>query len=121
MAGDHRREASPLAKTARLAQERDPDNALLWRHGRQRLDGEAIRDALLAVSGRLDPTVGGPSVPDVLKPQERRRTVYGRIDRLHLPGVYRTFDFPDPSGTNPKLPSLSPSHSSPRRVKRCIC
>jgi hypothetical protein len=31
-----------------------------------------------------------------------RRTLYGRIDRLNLPGLYRTFDFPDPNATSPK-------------------
>ncbi len=40
----------------------DPDNLLLWRQARRRLDGEAIRDALLAVSGRLNRSIGGPSI-----------------------------------------------------------
>ena len=37
----------------------DPENTLLWRMNRRRLEAEAIRDALLAVSGRLDGAVGG--------------------------------------------------------------
>ena len=41
----------------------DPDNHLLWRMPLRRLDAEIIRDAVLAVSGVLDPTPGGPSVP----------------------------------------------------------
>ena len=40
----------------------DPDNLLLGRQNRRRLDGEAIRDALLAVSGSLNPAMKGPSV-----------------------------------------------------------
>ena len=40
----------------------DPEGALLSRHPRRRLDGEAIRDALLAASGRLNPVMGGPCV-----------------------------------------------------------
>ena len=40
----------------------DADNALLWRMNRTRLDAESLRDAVLRVSGRLDPTMGGPSV-----------------------------------------------------------
>ena len=40
----------------------DPDNKLLARMNRQRLEGEAVRDALLAVSGRLNPIMGGPGV-----------------------------------------------------------
>ncbi len=44
----------------------DPENALLWKMNRRRLDFEATRDALLAVSGRLDRTPGGPPVKDML-------------------------------------------------------
>ncbi|MDX1647878.1 MAG: PSD1 and planctomycete cytochrome C domain-containing protein, partial [Longimicrobiales bacterium] len=40
----------------------DPDNRYFWRFNRQRLSAEAIRDGLLAVSGQLDPTVGGESL-----------------------------------------------------------
>lgn len=40
----------------------DNDNKLLWRYPRRRLEGEAIRDSMLAVSGLLDPTMGGPGV-----------------------------------------------------------
>lgn len=47
--------------TARAANMRaDPDNRLLWRMNRSRLDADTIRDAVLAVSGRLDLTMGGP-------------------------------------------------------------
>lgn len=40
----------------------DPDNRLLWRMNRQRLEAEAIRDSLLAVSGELQPSEGGPGL-----------------------------------------------------------
>jgi len=40
----------------------DPDNRLLWRMNRLRLDAEAIRDSLLAVSGELQPSTGGPAL-----------------------------------------------------------
>lgn len=81
----------------------DPENRLLWRMNRRRLDFEAIRDATLAASGRLDRTFGGPPVVDVAAPpaSPARRTLYGRIDRLNLAGLYRTFDFPDPNATSP--------------------
>src|SRR5205823_5916971 len=72
-------------------QERDPQNRLLWKFNRRRLDFEATRDALLAVSGRLDPTMGGRSVPLTASPFSNRRTVYGFVDRQNLDGVYRTF------------------------------
>jgi hypothetical protein len=79
----------------------DPENLLLWRMNRTRLDFEATRDSLLAVAGRLDRTVGGPSV-DVLSPGATRRTLYGRVDRLAVPGLYRAFDFPSPDATSPQ-------------------
>jgi hypothetical protein len=41
----------------------DPDNLLLWRMPLRRLESEAIRDAILAVSGKLDRRLGGPAVP----------------------------------------------------------
>ena len=44
------------------AEETDPENRLLWRFPRQRLEGEVIRDSVLAVSGRLNPARGGPPV-----------------------------------------------------------
>jgi hypothetical protein len=80
----------------------DPENRLVWKMNRRRLDFEAVRDTLLAVSGRLDPTVGGPSVKDVLSPACRRRTLYGHIDRLHVPGLFRAFDFPSPDASSPQ-------------------
>lgn len=42
---------------------KDPENLLLWRMNRRRLDAEAIRDAILLVSGRLVDSPGGPSLP----------------------------------------------------------
>ena len=80
----------------------DPENALYWRMNGRRLDLEATRDALLAVSGRLDGRLGGPPMPALTGPGSDRRTLYGFIDRLNLPGLYRTFDFPDPNATSPK-------------------
>lgn len=47
----------------------DPDNKLLWRQNRQRLDAEAIRDAILAVSGTLTEQLGGPPVRVPLDPE----------------------------------------------------
>ncbi len=69
---------------------------------RRRLDFEATRDALLAVSGQLDPVLGGPPVRDLVATSNRRRTVYGYIDRLNLPNLFRTFDFPSPDATSPQ-------------------
>jgi Protein of unknown function (DUF1553)/Protein of unknown function (DUF1549)/Planctomycete cytochrome C len=78
----------------------DPENTLLWRMNRRRLDFEATRDSLLAVAGTLDRAIGGPAVKDILG--SNRRTLYGYVDRLNVPGLYRTFDFPSPDATSPR-------------------
>jgi hypothetical protein len=82
----------------RNPQSEDPDNLLLWRMNRRRLDFEAMRDSFLAVSKRLDPGVGGPPAGDMLG--SNRRSIYGYVERLNLPGLFRTFDFPSPAATS---------------------
>ena len=74
----------------------DPENRLLSHMPRTRLDFEAHRDSVLAVSGRLDRTVGGKSADIAADPNILRRTIYARIDRQNLPGLFRTFDLPNP-------------------------
>ena len=81
---------------------RDPDNRLLWRFNRQRLDFESMRDSVLAVSGSLGPALGGPSAAVESPAFASRRTIYGFIDRQNLDGVYRTFDFAVPDATSPR-------------------
>lgn len=58
------RQASAMtpADVARRQAVDDPDNAYLWRMNRRRLDAEALRDAMLAVTGELNPKAGGPGV-----------------------------------------------------------
>jgi hypothetical protein len=74
----------------------DPENNLLSRMNRQRLDFEALRDTFLAVAGKLDPSIGGLPVDLEAEPFSGKRTTYGLIDRQNLPGVFRTFDFSNP-------------------------
>ncbi|MCI0622163.1 MAG: DUF1553 domain-containing protein [Acidobacteria bacterium] len=74
----------------------DPDNRLHWRANRRRLDVEALRDSFLFVSGRLDLTVGGPSM-DLNDGLNARRTVYAKIGRFKLNNLLTLFDFPEPS------------------------
>ena len=76
----------------------DPGNRLLWHANRRRLDAEAIRDAVLLVSGNLNPLLGGPS--SELEATNSRRTVYGRVSRFKLNSTLDLFDFPNPSITN---------------------
>jgi hypothetical protein len=80
----------------------DPENRLLARANRQRLDFEAMRDALLAVAGNLDRKRGGPAVDLTSTPYTGRRTLYGFIDRQNLPGLFRTFDFASPDASTPQ-------------------
>lgn len=79
--------------------QRDPANRLLWRMNLRRLDVESWRDSLLAISGNLDRTLGGPSA-NLNSPDNRRRTLYAAISRHELNGMLRLFDFPDPNLTS---------------------
>ncbi len=74
----------------------DPSNRLLWKMNRQRLSFEALRDAVLQVSGQLDLTLGGRPVRIEVHPTSNRRTIYGFIDRQNLPPFFRVFDFANP-------------------------
>jgi hypothetical protein len=88
----------------------DPDNRLHWRFKRQRLEAEALRDAILSASGRLDRTMTGSllTVPNrayVTSTVNRsyegydhpRRSVYLPVVRSDLFDLFQAFDFADPS------------------------
>ena len=77
----------PSPQAGRLA---DPENRLLWRAQPRRLDAEQIRDAMLAVSGQLDPASGGPGVP----PEVPRRTIFTRFMRNTREPLADVFDAP---------------------------
>ena len=86
------------SRTDAQAQEVDPENRLLGRMNRSRLEIEAWRDAVLAVSGQLDGAVGGPSMKIDAR-ENRRRTYYAAVSRHDLAPMLRLFDFPDPNIT----------------------
>jgi hypothetical protein len=94
--------SDPPEELARAGENADPENRLLWKMNRRRLDFEAQRDTLLAVSDRLEARMGGAPVELTTTPFVPRRTVYGFIDRQNLPGLFRTFDFPSPDSTSPQ-------------------
>jgi hypothetical protein len=81
------RNPSDLAVGQRL----DPENRLLWKRTVQRLDAEEIRDAMLAVSGEIDPAIGGPSVPTA----RPRRTIDTRVMRNTSDPLLNAFDGAD--------------------------
>ncbi len=80
----------------------DPENRLLWRMQRRRLEYEALRDTLLVAAGRLDRTVTGRPVDLASEPFSRRRTVYGLIDREFLFAPLPIFNVASPDATTPK-------------------
>ncbi len=66
----------------------DPDNKLLWQFPRRRLDGEALRDAMLSVSGQLNPKSGGPSIFPELPPElQKAAGAGGRCRRTRRSGT----------------------------------
>ncbi len=92
----------------------DPLNRLLWRMPVKRLEGEAVRDSILAVSGALNPTMGGPPVYPPVDPSLRadtfqgpnwkdgedgpstwRRSVYVKVKRSLLLPELEVFDCPE--------------------------
>jgi cytochrome c553 len=76
----------------------DPSNRLLWRANRHRLDVESMRDALLAVSGELDRSMGGEP-QRLAEAFNLRRTLYGYISRRKLDPTLALFDFPNPNAS----------------------
>lgn len=71
----------------------DPENIYLWRHVPRRLEAEAVRDVMLAVSGTLDETMYGPGSLDEA---QRRRSIYFTIKRSQLIPFMVLFDAPEP-------------------------
>jgi cytochrome c553 len=104
--------------------EADPDNALVWRTSPRRLDAECLRDAMLAVSGQLNPEppvgsvvaqtgegptgrprLGGLGITQAINnPRNVNRSVYLPIIREQLPESLSLFDFPDPNGVAGERP-----------------
>ncbi len=89
---------SAFSKTGRPTENRplNTENSLLSNFPRRRLEVEAMRDSLLAISGQLDLKMAGRSVEGASDPNNHRRTIYGLVDRQDLPAFYRAFDFAAP-------------------------
>lgn len=75
----------------------DPDNRLLARAPRRRLDWEAWRDSLLVAAGTLDRDHrGGPGIDPLAVDALHARSLYARLDRQNVPGMLRSFDIANP-------------------------
>ncbi|MEX0792929.1 MAG: PSD1 and planctomycete cytochrome C domain-containing protein [Pirellulaceae bacterium] len=98
--------------------EHDPDNRLWWRQNVKRLEAEAIRDAVLSVSGQLDKSMGGSHLhvanraflfdhtsKDDTSYASRQRSVYLPIIRNHLFDGFALFDYADASTPNGNRPT----------------
>lgn len=101
----------------REAMDKDAGNRLLWRYQPRRLEAEAIRDGILAVSGNLDLTMFGPGF-DLFEPNsnyvkvytpkktfgpaEWRRMIYQSKPRMQLDDIFGNFDCPDAGQIAPK-------------------
>lgn len=88
-----------MSKTYQRAssQTQDPANRLWARQNRRRLAAEPLRDAMLAFSGRLDPSIGGPSAE--LNEKLNRRTVYAKTGRFEANETLSLFDLPSAAVT----------------------
>ncbi len=102
------------------ASAKDAGDRLVWRKAPARLEAEMVRDAMLAVSGKLDPRLGGPSFMDHAmvrppgsasmlyvqaapgEPGHDRRTLYRAWSRGGRSALLDAFDCPDPSATSPR-------------------
>jgi len=105
-----------LSQANREASSVDVDNRLLWRKSPRRLEAEAVRDAILQISGRLNPRLGGPSFSDLKRVsgdnfvyevvdeenELSRRTIYRTIARARTSPLLETLDCADPSVSTPK-------------------
>ena len=80
----------------------DPENKLLWRINRRRLDYEELRDSLLVAGGNIDFAAGGLPQNAASWPFMHRRTVYAFVDRIALPSDYQIFNFASPEFHSPQ-------------------
>jgi hypothetical protein len=97
-------QASVERTAARIA---DPNNALLWRMPRQRLELEAMRDAMLFASEELKDQMGGRPFELLSKPIIPRRSVYALVNRDIVAPLMSTFDVANPNACTAKRPETT--------------
>ncbi|OAI39772.1 hypothetical protein AYO40_05460 [Planctomycetaceae bacterium SCGC AG-212-D15] len=82
----------------------DPNDRLLWRYPTRRLEAEAIRDAMLTVSGSLDATMYGPGTLDGNSP---RRSIYLTVKRSRMIPFLQLFDAPEAAQSQGERPATT--------------
>ena len=86
-----------------FAKSQDPENRLLWRANRRRVDAEVLRDSILSVSGSLDLAPGGLTISKITQYDQNyqfdtvRRSVYVPAFRNSMLDVFEAFDFANPN------------------------
>lgn len=119
---DAYRQASFGLSHAQQASQADAANRLLWRQNPRRLDAETLRDTVLAVSGKLNDSHGGPGFRDFRyteayapiydyitpdKPELWRRSIYRFVVRTTPHPLMTTLDCPDPANLTPVRPQTT--------------
>ena len=97
-------QASSERSAARIA---DPDNSLLWRMPRQRLQLEAMRDAMLFASGESSDVTEVRPFRLLSKPIVPRRSVYAFVNRDIVAPLMSTFDAANPNACTAKRPETT--------------
>lgn len=100
----------------------DPENRLLWRQNRRRLEIEPLRDSLLSIVDLLDMKVGGAATAATTAPDTRvawaskvgaaRRTVYLEVNRAAMSDFLTTFDFVEPGVSVDRRPTTIVPHQA---------
>jgi hypothetical protein len=86
---------------------KDPENRLLWRQNRRRLDFESLRDSMLVAAGRLDGTIGGRSFALDAVPADPRRTMYAYVERERAHPLLKAFSYADPERHTEERPATT--------------
>jgi hypothetical protein len=89
----------------------DPDNTWLWRMNVRRMEAEAVRDSILALAGKLDPTMGGPEIDQKKGDDVYRRSLYFQ----HAPDLQmdmlKVFDVASPNECFERSQSIVPQQA----------
>jgi hypothetical protein len=99
------RNADGPSKTA------DPENVLYWRMNPRRMDAEVVRDSLLAISGQLDRTLGGPIIDEKQGLTSKRRSLYFRFNAEYKMSFLDQFDAASPTECYERRESVIPQQA----------